>query len=368
MRSANKILFLVISLLFTTLLFGCAKQKYPPVESSEKESEVMIKLNIEGSEYEVKYELYRALFLNNKALIDGGDDSVWTSPDADKYITEINEIIIAKASEIYSVLHLSKEIGFDPYSEKADLQVEEYIIGAVEGDAVQIGHGSYEAYLESLKKNNLNYSVADLLLRYALASDAIDKYYLGEYDQVRGQQDGEYKYTKDDVKNYYYSDDCARILQAYFQTGVKNAEQMEEYRTALLGFSDEKKLAAYIIGSTSATESDLLKDGELSGIIIGKSELVGSEYDPYITSIFALQPGELSRVVKLENTTADGYYLFYGLEKTDEHFDAFYSVIRNSYLDNIVGKVLNNMCISLKESAVFTDSYNEIAHNNITME
>ncbi len=353
----KKILFLIITVLSAITLFGCSENEYPPVESTAEEARVVMTLNVEGTEYEVKYELYRAFFLNNKSTVDGGDSSVWTSENKQEYIDKINKIIIERITEIFAVIHRAKEIGFDPYSDKVDYEIEEYVRGAVEGDDEQIGHGSYDAYLESLKKNNLNYSTATFLLRYALAKDAIESYY---YD--------DYSYSEDDVKEYYNSSDCQRVLQSYFQTGVLTYAQMSEYRSSLLKIDDELSLAAYIIGSTSVTESDLISDGKLTGIVIGKNELIGSEYSEYVNEIFSLSSGQFSNIITLKDTAADGYYVVYSLGKTDEHFEAAYSAIETSYLDNIIGRVLQSIGKELSGSLEFTSEYSSIDHSKISMD
>lgn len=364
----KKILALLLALATILSLFACAEDKYPPVESTEEEAKVVLTLKVEDKEYEIKYELYRALFLNNRSRVDGGDDSVWSSADKQKYIDEINKIIVTDLSEIYAVLHLAKEIGFDPYSSMADERVKEYIIGAVEGDENQLGHGSYDKYLESLKKNNLNYSAATLMLRYAMAEEAIFKYYRGEVDAIKGQLDGEFEYTKEEVESYYYSDNCRRILQAYFQTDVKTPKEIADYRAHLSTINDELSLASYIIGSTMATESDLIRDGKVSGIMIGKTELYANEYADYANTIFSLEAGELSEAILVENSSADGYYIIYALEKSSDHFESAYSDIRNSYLDNVLGGVLKNISKALADSVSYTEGYYSINHSSVSMD
>ena len=365
--SMKRILALILAMVTVMSLFACAEDKYPPVESTEEEARTVLTLKVDNKEYEVKYELYRALFLNNKSRVDMGDSSVWSSSDKQKYIDEINAIIINDLSEIYAVLHLASELGFDAYSSESDERVKEYIIGAVEGDENQMGHGSYEEYLESLKDNNLNYSAATLMLRYAMAEEAITKYYRGVVDSVKGQLDGEFEYTREDVENYYYSDNCRRVLQAYFQTGVKNAKEISDYRSHLLTLNGDMTVAAYIIGSTMATESDLIKDGKVSGITIGKTELYTEEYADFINAVFYTDAGSFSEVVSIENSSADGYYIIYGLEKNAEHFEDSYADIRNSYLDNVAGNVLKNVVLALSESASYTQEYSAIDHSAISM-
>ncbi len=353
----KRIISLILLSLCCLMLFGCAEDKYPPVESTEEEARVVMTLSVEDKEYEVRYELYRAFFLNNKSMIDGGDDSVWTSDNKQKYIDEINAVITERLTEIFAVIHRASLIGFDPYSDKTDYLIEEYVKGAVEGDDTQKGHGSYDAYLKSLKKNNLNYSVATFLVRYALAREAIENYYSEDYG-----------YTKEDVKAYYNSSDCQRILQSYFQTGVMTYEQMTEYRNSLTGIKGDEAIAAYIIGSTSATESDLISGGKVTGIIVGRNELVGSEYDEYINEVFSLSPGQFSDIITVTDSAADGYYIAYSLAKSDDHFGAAYLAIESSYIDHIIGKALRKTGKDLGESAKFTSDYNSIIHSSISMD
>lgn len=364
----KKLFAFLLAVTISLSLFSCSDEKYPPVESTEEEARTVITLKIENKEYEVRYELYRALFLNNKAKIDGGDEGVWTSENKQQYIDEINQIIITDLSEIYAVLHLADEIGFDAYSAEVNEQIKEYIIGAVEGDENQIGHGSYDQYLASLKKNNLNYSVATLMLRYAIAENAIYNYYHGEYDEIKGQQDGKFEYSKEDVKEYYYSDSSRRILQAYFQTGIKDAKQIADYRATLLAINDEKSLAAYIIGSTMATESDFIKDDRVNGITVGKTELYSEEYRDYITAVFSTDEGKLSSAILLDGTNADGYYIIYNLKKDEEHFESSYEDIRVSYIDNIIGGMLKNIARALSEGVKYADGYSQVNHADISMD
>lgn len=356
MKRLAFVFILVFSLL---LLAGCADDKYAPIESSEEETQTIITLKIENKDYAVRYELYRAFFLNYKSSVDGGNSEVWSGDEASKYIDKINELIINDAVEIFSTLHLANKIGYDPYSDKADYDVEELFKADIESfdtNGNMSDEEKYDAFLNNLKSNNLNYSVADLLYRYALASAAVDDYYRTEYT-----------YSREDVQAYYNSDNCARIMQAYFHTGVKSYSEMQSYREELAKIDNELSLAVKIIGTSSVTETDIIDGGELSGIMIGKQELSQRKYSSYVNEIFSISDGELSEIITLENTRNDGYYLIYRLEKSDEHFEAFYPAIANSYLDNVVGGILGGMENELAESKSFTNAYRSISHKYISM-
>ena len=362
----KKLLALILIISSLLLLFGCDK-KYKPVESTEEEARVMFTLTCDDSTYEVRYELYRALFLANKSLVDKGDVSVWASGDAASYVDCINKIIIAKASDIFATIHHAKKIGYDAYSKDADNKINEYIKGAVEGDDEQIGHGSYDAYLASLKANYLNYSVATLLMRYSFASTAINEYYGGEVHEVFGNTMGEYEYTADDVREYYLSDECARVMEVYVPTGVRSKVWFSDFCSKLMLEDTELDMAVKIISNTSATEADLIVGDKVSGLVIGKYSLDDLYYSEYQELVFSTAPGTMSEIIELSGTESDGYYAIYGLEKTDEHFVRCYEQVRLSFIDNIIGSKLAPITHTMIDSQIFTEEYAEIIHKDISM-
>ena len=365
----KRILCFALALTLLLSLFGCSN-KYKPVESTKEESRVVLTLTADGQKYEVKYELYRALFLANRDAVDGGDSSVWSSDRKDEYIARVNEIIVAHAAKIYSTLHVAAELGFEPYSKTADDAVKESVKGAVEGDGSQDGYGSYEEYLEGLKKSYLNYSVADLLKRYSLALEYIDEYYRSEPD-VLGNPTAKYEYTREDVSAYYSSNDCARVLVAYFPAGVRSYEDVEAFREDL-AVMDNYHRAAHILGNTSANAYDLIAiDGNgndcVSGSVIGRSAL-DKEYSSYTNAIFALEDGEISEIIELQGTDADGYYLVCRIDKDQAHFDLCYDAIASSYLDQIIGSSMSSTLDAMIASVHYPSAYNDVVHAQISMD
>lgn len=363
----KKISALIIALLTMILLVGCGEDDYEPVESTEEEAKIVMAFECDGETYGVRYELYRALFLGNKNLVDGGDESVWSGENRAAYIDKINEIIAARAYEIFSALHVAEKIGFDPYSKEANKKINEYIKGAVEGDESQIGHGSYEKYLASLKDNYLNYSVATLLMRYSMSMDAINAYYAGYEHEAFGNMQGDYKYTKEDVKSYYFSDNCARIIEAYIPKGVRDEAWITSFRDKLIS-SSEQEMAVQIISNTTATEADLLVDGKISGMVIGKSSLDTFFYSRYLEEVFSATPGTLGETFELSGTDADGHYMIYGLEKSEEHFERCYEQVRLSYIDNVIGEKIGTATEKFRESTTYAEDYASIIHSEISMD
>ena len=106
----KKIISLLIIISALLSLVSCGA-KYPPVESTQQEATVLFTLTADGVSYDVKYELYRALFLAHKGEVDGGDESVWSGELRDEYVEKINEIIIPKIADIYATIRLAEKIG-----------------------------------------------------------------------------------------------------------------------------------------------------------------------------------------------------------------------------------------------------------------
>lgn len=355
----------ILAMLITAV--GCRKEKYPPVKSSDEEAEVIMTLSLDGEEYEVKYELYRALFLSNRRSVDGGDESVWSGSEKDAYIACINEIIEKKASDIYAVLHLAEKLNIDPYSREVEEQIDEYIRISVEGnDADVIGFGGdYDAYLASLAEQGLNYSVQELLIRYSILLERINEYYKGIEDEALGAIAGEYEYSEEDVRAYYFGDGCARLLHAYIQDGVSpdTYAKMGRIREGMLAADGELAVALCIINNTSVTPTDLIKDRQLTGIIVGKNTL-SEDYTDYTDAAFSLLPREISEIITV-NDGVKGYYIIYKLDKTEEHLERCYGDIVSSYLDDLIGGELLSIADDLVNSAEYENSYSKINHGEI---
>lgn len=361
----NTIAFIIL-LTVVLSLACCQSDPYPPVASSLEESRVVMTLTADGDVYEIKYELYRALFMANKSAVDGGDDSVWTSENKSEYIANIDKIIAKKASEIYAVFHHARKIGINPYSSAMDNEVKEWIrIGVEGGYGVSGFGGDYDAYLDSLKQSGINYSVQDLLLRYSLTLDKINEFYHGRDDEALGKLPAEYELDKELVHSYYFSDDSARVFHAYMQDGVATdtLAKMESIRQGMIDSDNAVDVALYIINHTSMTPTDLIRDKMITGIMVGKNSLK-EEYSEYVNQAFSISEGEVSSVIKVSDGEV-GYYVIYKAEKTEEHFNRCYDDIKASYLDDLIGKRLRGIEDELVSGMTYESGYNKIDHTKI---
>lgn len=373
----KRIIALLLVLASVLTLSAC--KKYKPVESSEEEARTVMTLSLDGKTYEVKYELYRALFLNYKTEIDGGNPDVWTSEGKSEYVERINSLIIDKITDIYAAFAICEKIGFDLYSKDVEKQIKEYVKISVEGGSygskTMHGYDSYKDYLAALKSANLNYSVQTLLFRYAIAIDAIDAHYIGTATPDEVNYDitlGALQYTEDDVRAFYNSEDCARVLRASFQKIIS----YDPYETAINlknKMVDAAATSSTLVDKEAAVLKAITKSGYFAnaaevenGYVIGKYNLERLYYGDMTDAVFAIGEGEVTDPISITDEE-ETYYVIYRTYKTDEHFEANYNSIRYVYLRNCVGEIIHNAAEALESSAVYSDFLNNINHSEIGM-
>ena len=370
---------IALLLVLASILTLSACKKYKPVESTEEEARTVITLSIDGKTYDVKYELYRALFLTYKTQIDEGNPEVWTSENKSEYVQKINDLIIDKVTDIYAAFAICERIGFDIYSKDVEKQIKEYVKISVEGGSygskTMQGYDSYKDYLAALKSANLHYSVQTLLFRYAIAIDAIDAYYIGTATPDDVNYDitlGALQYTEEDVRNFYNGEDCARVLRASFQKIIS----YDPYETAVNlrnKMTDAAATASTLEGKEAAVLKAITKSGYFanaaeveSGYVIGKYNLERLYYGDMTDAVFSIDEGEVTEPISITDEE-DTYYVIYRTYKTDEHFEANYNSIRYVYLRNCVGEIIHTAAEVLESSVVFSDFLTNINHSEIGM-
>lgn len=373
-------MLILIATLVSLVACGSDEETYDPVESTEEEATVVMTLTVGDSSYDVKYELYRAFFLTYKSEVDGGNPDVWTGPDKDAYIEEIDAKIIDRIIEIYAAFAMCEEIDFDIYSDDVEDKIKENIKTSVEGGSYGSttieGYDSYDDYLEALKEMNLNYSVQTLLFRYAIAVDAIDTHYIGTVSSDDVDSDmsvGAIEYDENDVRDFYFSDECVRVLRLSFQKGISYTPEEKAYSmkekleaAAATGATleeKENKVFAAIMGQGLYSNAAEVK----SGYVIGRYNLERSYYGEMTDAAFSIAEGEVSDPVEVVTDVEDSYYVLYRSYKSDEHFEENYESIKYIYLMNYVGEILHGVSEELKASVTYTDFLNELDHSQIGM-
>ncbi len=362
----KKIISLLLALTSLFLLTACAK--YKPIRSTDEEAETVMTLSFEDEDYEVPYELYRTFFLNHKSEIDGGDSSVWTGPEKQKYIDAIDAIIIPEICDIYSVFHLCKKADIDVFSSVVENSISDYIEASVDGgtvdDMIIEGHGGdYDAYLARLRELNMNYSVQEILFRYAVCSELLDVYY---YDKNTG--DGALKYTREDVKKFYESNDCARLIYHFFDLStplnkeINNTARIDKIFNGVKDRAgDEDAVCTYLISETMISE-------ELrNGMIIARHNLDPVYYSELTSAAFKLDMHTVSDKIELSSGAVEGIYLLYKTEKSASHFEQCYSEIEIAYTQNYIGEMLATTKNALASSARKTEALTSRDYSSIKM-
>ena len=312
MKSKRLIAFVLA--LACLLLCGC-ERNYKEEKSSKKDRQVVATVG----NYEVKYELVRALFYVYKADVDKGDESVWSSPEASNYFSEVMAMVEPMICKIYGTLDFAKQCGIEPFGDKINEQVEAYVRMDIEGGMVGTteveGYGSRKAYLEALEERHITDSVNRLLYRYSACISALNTYYVNTY------ANGAIRVDRESIEAYYQSDDCLHFGWAKLEkSNVLSNEQMlilaNTARENLLACTSYEQMRPIILSySLSLTAEDVEQ-----GLYFSKNSL-DAAYQPLIEVAEQLSPLQVSEVISL----FDGYYILIGLQK------------QNSYLDTTVG-------------------------------
>ena len=363
----KKLLTIFLLLSLSLSLFACGN-KYEPVKSTAEEQRVMYTMSLDGKKYEVAYELYRALFLQYKSSVDGGNAGVWSGEDKDEYIAAIDEIIFDRIADMYAVFHLCDKVGIDVYSDVVEDTIADYVTVSVEGgsiDGMKIAGfgGDYDAYLAHLKAEYMNYSVQTLIYRYSIAYLMLEEYYSSKVTDEESVN-----YTREDVKAYYDSEACVRVLEAFLSTTtetdklINTLERAEKLRDGVAKQSDEWDAGTYMIANTRSGEG--LRDG----IVIGKHSLDPAYYSALTDAAFSLSIGETSEVIEVITGRSNGYYIIYRAEKSEEHFEKCYEEVEASYILNLIGTDIYEAAGSLKGGITVTDALSSLDRAAISMD
>ena len=360
-------MLLLLSLLLSMLvLVGCSGSEYPPVESTEEESAVLMTFDVEGEKYELKYELYRALFLNNKSVVDGGDSTVWVGDSAEEYAEKIDKIIINSAAEIFSVLHHAKKIGLDPYSAAVNAKIDEYIKLGVEGGDDVLGYGGdYGKYLNSLKEMNLNYSAHILIYRYAIAYDYIIEYYKGTVNEESPNtemKEGAIKYTDEELLEFYESDDCVRVFRVTLDGRSYKDSRAKEIREKIASFGNEQAAQEYMAGFTPSTEKDVFV-----GVLLGKYSSDEFYYSALTEAAFSLGYNEVSEPIRVVSYKENTYVILYKTDKPESFFTEHKGEVKDAYVSNEIGKLLSEEKESLIASKSESGAFSQLEYVEIKM-
>ncbi len=348
----KKILSWLLLLATLITLVACNDPEYPPVESSKKESQVLMKISAGRKSYEVRYELYRAFYLTLREEY----GQTLTPEDSE----ELERRVLDNIYNVYTTFALCEEYGINLYSKEVEKQIESFIRVSVEGgmlDSVEIeGHASYEDYLASLRNLYLNYSVQILLFRYTIGMAAIEAH----YPEVDGIQQN---VTKEEVRSFYDREDTHRYLSLYLSSDYYTDERILKIRNTLAALDGESA-----VGTEMVRYSAIAAEEILAGRIITPYNLDELLYGELTEAAAALAVGETSAPVAAFNSQNRGYFILYRAEKSDAHFDEHFNSIAREYINDKIGRDLSKLNAELRENTTFFVAYETLDRASISME
>lgn len=360
-------------LLIIAIILGCigtlssCGEKYKPVKSSKEEKATAITISYEKEKYKVPYELYRAFFLQYKSLVDGGDESVWTGADKEKYEKTLDDMIYKSLSEIYAVFHLCEKADINVYSRKFDKEVTASIEAIIDGSSISGGFdGDFDKYLLSLKEMNHNYSTAEIMIRYQLARQSLIEYYIGTTDidiSTTDVKDGEIKYTKNDVRAFYFDENQSRcIIRIDFPSHLtKEAAEAKRNDIAATVATPGVTLSQIEIKIANSTTAN--PESEVMGIYTNDA----SYYSELTSVAFSLKVGELSEIFEMSTNDFSGYTALYRLPTSEEYFAANYENIAVSFVLNEFGKTVAAASDAIAKVMTPTDVIKELDRSKVSM-
>jgi hypothetical protein len=359
----KRIITLFLAAIICLSLVSC--QKYEPVESTKLEATPIATLSYGRENYEVNYELFRAMLLSAKETVSDGDLTRFEGEEGAALLEEARAVALDKIYEIYTTLALCDALKINLYSKDVDKKVEESIEISIEGGYAENGQaieglGSYEAYLENLKLFYANYAVQDLLIRYSYGVSALGSYYRGTYDAYGNKaEEGALTYTDNEVTDFYNSDDTRRIFLVFTQKDKTDAQALRD-KIALQ--TDEEMVSAYILGHTTASEVDA-KDG----LVIGKYTLDNNVYKNVTDVAFSLAEGETSQPIPGLYDGYKGYFILYRAQKSAENLQEIRASVSKNYIENEIGKRFAEVKSAIAESISFTEFYGTLNLGSISM-
>lgn len=344
---------------FCCLFIACGEGGYDQKESTEEELTIVLKMGT----HDVPYELFRALFINRKAEIDGGNLSLWTGADAAQYHAKIMPLVLQDLAAIYATFDLAKEYDIDPFGDDVSEELSEQITISVDGgewNGIAIkGFENYDAYLGSLATNGMNDGASRLLLRYQICENRL-------IDLLAVPYTSKYTYTEANLQALYESDDCRRFVLLYRETNTLGMTSEEHESVVLKGLeklraeSDEVEIVKiskqYFQNSIAEIEN---------GSFLTPNALGEQVWGEVLDAAFSLEVGEFSEPIAVTTAAQDFLYVVHRIEKNLSEYKKNAEDIEELYVRDRLYGDLKEKEAALLTSVVYTDFYSTLIGKNI---
>lgn len=347
MKMLRSCLILCLAALMALSLCACG---YRPVESSEEES--MPLFSFDGN-YQVKYELFRFLFLQKKQAASDGEDSFFEGKDKKALFAEYAKEAEREAAKVYALFSLCDKYGIDPYAEEVEEEITETIKTAIDGNEAYPGYGSPQKYLDEIATQFLNDSVYRLYLRYDICERLL---------AAKLKKEEVITAPWDDVLTYYCGEEtvCATwILIPYANLdGYTEGMRRTLYEEARAKSNEDfKKMAAEYALIQSPDEL-------ATGLYFGRHEY-DELYSELVETAFSLEVGETSEFFY----SGDGLYILRRLPKDMTYLndESNREKLNEGYMLGLFGDMLEKETERLLGAVTYTDAFSALAFDSVKM-
>ncbi|MBO5755751.1 MAG: peptidylprolyl isomerase [Clostridia bacterium] len=339
--------FFCLAMLMALSFVACG---YRPVASTEAESTPIFSFD---GKHEVKYELFRFIFLQKKQAESGGDDAYFEGKDKAALLAEYVKEAEREAAKVYALFSLCEKYGIDPYAEEVEEEITAQVELAIQGSESEYGYGSVKAYLKEIGEQYLNDSVYRLYLRYDICERLLS---------AKLKKDEVITAKWEDVFAYYYGEEtvCATwVLIPYSNlSGYTEGMRRTLYEEAKLKSNDDfKKMAAEYAISQDPKELS-------TGLYFGHYEY-DELYSELVETAFSLAEGETSEPFY----SGDGLYILRRLPK-----DMLYlgnennkEMLNEGYMLHLFGQMLAAEEERLLTTVTYGDAFSSITFDGVKM-
>lgn len=367
---------LLLAVILATTLVSCGNS---PVKPTKEEAQVVMKI---GS-LDVTYDLFRYMFLTYKGDIDKGDNSVWSSSDADKYWQQAMDKIVPILCERYASLDLAIANGVDIYGKTIEEAIQAYVDVAIDGntkdvtvnvaldgndgftygyyripiasaDANYEPYGSKRKYLKALSEAYMTDNVARLLFRQEVC-DSLMYYMLTDEDTGTIPTDAE------TIEKYLNGPDYINTLwiAIYKSSDGKGYDELKAKAESLHAQAsqlppttsgDEAFRNLIIYNTTFSPEDTYMYRGEYR--------------DSVEDAAFKLAVGDTTELIEDET----GFYIIRRIPNDSEYIAENLDKLKPVYLSVKYYSEIEKIRDILLERVTYTDFYHTLNGTNVVWE
>lgn len=349
-RMTVRLTALLLLAVLSLALVSCGE--YKPVKSSDSDARVIA--TFEGEE--VRFELVRALLLAYKAEYDGGDPSSWQGEGGSALFAEALADTMEQIAEIYATFRICLENGIDPYGKEVNELVSDRVEididgGILDGNFIE-GYGSKKKYLAALEERGLTDSVNRLLHRWDACLALLYEQMITDFD------DGANIISREEVRAFYDSEDCARISWVFISRENSADDTMyrgkaQRARAALLECHSYAEMSVIVAQNTLNLSYDQIDNG----FCLATNGGIGSGDRKLCETAAELDALEISEIIE----TDLGLYVLIGLPKSATYYGEHYEEIHDLALEHRLYESIDTAKELILGAASYTDLYHALS-------